>query len=118
MLRDFCSTTDAGIQWRTESKDRAGGSTWWRTTAAVQVRSAPESDRSHRHDVLYEFVVPELKALSGFLRGEWMNDGEGIGPCLVVFVTEESATSALTSMTHPGGPAVLSKAVYEIEVEA
>jgi hypothetical protein len=44
-------------------------------TAMIQVRINPESDREHRHSILNEFVVPEIRGLPGFQTGMWMNDG-------------------------------------------
>lgn len=86
--------------------------------AVVQVRIEPDSDLLHRHEVLQAFVVPEIKAHPGYLRGQWMNDREGTGLCIAVFDTEANARSGLEVLVRPGGPEVLSQRVYEIEVEA
>jgi len=86
--------------------------------AVVQVRIEPDSDPSHRHEVLQAFVVPEIKAHPGYLRGQWMNDREGTGLCLVVFDTEANARAGLEVLVRPGGPEILGQRVYEIEVEA
>jgi hypothetical protein len=52
--------------------------------AVVEVSIEPTSDAAHRHGILEEFVVPEVRALPGFVRGVWMNDGRGTGTCVVV----------------------------------
>ncbi len=85
--------------------------------AVIQVRIDPDSDREHRHSILNEFVAPEVRALPGFQRGMWMNDGSGTGTCIVVFDTEEHAVSAIVSLTPGGGPQVLSSSIQEVEVE-
>jgi hypothetical protein len=83
----------------------------------IQVAIEPDSDRSHRHSILNDFVIPEAKTLPGFQKGTWMNNGAGIGTCLLVFKTEADARSALAPMTAEGGPPILNVGVYEIEVE-
>jgi hypothetical protein len=85
--------------------------------AVIQVRIEPDSDVGHRHGILHEFVVPQAKALAGFQRGEWMNDGNGTGLCIVVFDTKEHAKAALAPLMPATGPAVISSAVHEVEVE-
>lgn len=85
---------------------------------AIQVRIEPASDVAHRHGVLHEYVVPEAKALPGFQRGEWLNDGSGTGLCIVMFDTAKQARAALEPLMPEGGPAVISSAVYQVEVEA
>jgi len=84
----------------------------------VQVRIAPDSDASHRHAVLSDALVPEAKALPGFVKALWLNDGVGTGTCVVVFDTEEDALSAVGALTPEGGPAVLGVAVCAVEAEA
>jgi hypothetical protein len=84
----------------------------------VQVKLDPKSDVDHRHAILNDFVIPQAKALHGFQRGMWMNDGLGTGACLVVFDTEENARSAVGPLTAPGGPEVITCGVYEVEIEA
>jgi hypothetical protein len=54
----------------------------------IQVKIDPDSDREHRHSILNDFVLPEAKALPGFEKGIWMNDGAGTGTCVVVFDSE------------------------------
>ncbi len=83
----------------------------------IQVEIDPNSDIAHRHAILSEFVIPEAKALPGFQKGTWMNDGVGTGTCVVVFDTEDNAKSAVTPLTPAGGPAVIVSGVQEVEVE-
>ena len=47
-----------------------------------------------------------------------MNDGVGTGMCMVVFDTEDDAKAAVTALTPPGGPAVISSGIYNVEIEA
>lgn len=82
----------------------------------IQVKVDTNSNREHRHSILNDFVVPEAKALPGFEQGTWMNDGAGIGTCVVVFDTEEHATAAIISLTRPGGPPIISSGVHEVEI--
>jgi hypothetical protein len=82
----------------------------------MQVKIDPDSDREHRHSILNEFVVPEVKALPGFEHGIWMNDGAGTGTCVVVFDTEDQAAAAIVSLTRPGGPPIISSGVHEVEI--
>jgi hypothetical protein len=84
----------------------------------IQVEIDPNSDIAHRHAILNNYVIPEAQALPGFRKGMWMNDGVGTGTCVVMFDTEDNAKSALTPLTPPVGPAVLSSGVYEVEIEA
>jgi hypothetical protein len=84
----------------------------------VRVRIEPGSDIEHRHAILNEFVIPEVRALPGFRKGSWLNDGAGAGTCIVVFDSEENAKAAMGSLTPAGGPAVLSVGVSVVEIEA
>lgn len=83
----------------------------------IQVKLDPDSDIEHRHSILNDFVIPEAKALPGFQKGTWMNDGAGTGTCVVVFDTEANAKSAVTPLTPAGGPTVINSGVHEVEVE-
>jgi hypothetical protein len=83
----------------------------------IQVKVEPNSDIEHRHSILNEFVIPAAKALPGFRKGTWMNNGAGTGSCVLVFDSEENARSAIAPMTREGGPQVLDVEVYEIEIE-
>jgi len=83
----------------------------------IQVKLDPDSDVEHRHSILNEFVIPAAKALPGFQKGMWMNDGAGTGTCVVVFETEDHAQSALAPLTPGGGPPLVSRGVYEVEIE-
>lgn len=84
--------------------------------AMIKVGIDPDSDRAHRHSILNNFVVSEVSALPGFQKGMWMNDGSGIGTCIVVFDTEEHAMGAIVSLPG-GGPQVLSSSIQEVEVQ-
>jgi hypothetical protein len=86
--------------------------------AVVQVAIDPDSDVAHRHGILDEFVIPEVRALPGFTRGVWLNDGDGTGTCVVVFGTEEEARAGLALLSRPGGPPVTGSGVHEVEAEA
>jgi hypothetical protein len=83
----------------------------------IQVKVDPDSDVEHRHSILNTYVIPEAKALPGFQKGTWMNDGAGRGTCVVVFDSQLNARSAVAPMTRDGGPQVLDVGVYEIEIE-
>jgi hypothetical protein len=83
----------------------------------VQVEVDPNSDIEHRHAVLNDFVIPEVKALPGFQKGMWMNDEVGIGTCVVVFDSEDHARSAVTALTPVGGPPVITSTVCEVEID-
>jgi hypothetical protein len=82
----------------------------------IQVKLDPDSDREHRHSILNEFVVPEAKGLPGFEQGIWMSDGAGTGTCVVVFDNEDHATAAIVPLTRPGGPAIISSGIHEVEI--
>jgi hypothetical protein len=86
-------------------------------TVLIQVKVDLNSDIQHRHAILNDFVVPEVKALPGFQKGTWMNDGVGTGTCVVVFDSEDNAKSAVAALTPVGGPPVISSAVCEVEIE-
>ena len=84
----------------------------------VQVRIAPDSDIEHRRGVLNDFVIPQVRTLPGFRNATWMNDGAGVGTCIVVFDSEENARAAVAPLTPPSGPAVISAGVHAVELEA
>ena len=83
----------------------------------VQVRIEPGSDIGHRHAVLNDFVIPQVKELPGFQKGTWLNDGSGTGTCVVMFDTEGNARAAVEPLTPANGPAVVSAGVYAVEIE-
>ena len=85
--------------------------------AVIRVKIYPDSDREHRQSILNDFVIPEARALAGFEKGLWMNDGGGTGTCIVVFDTEEHAMAAIGPLTPAGGPPVIGSGVHEIEVQ-
>jgi hypothetical protein len=74
------------------------------------LRRGPSSRR-------YDFVIPEAKALPGFEKGTWMNDGDRTGTCVVMFDSEDNAKSAVTALTPVGDPPVISSAICEVEIE-
>jgi hypothetical protein len=84
----------------------------------IQVNIDPDSGREHRHSILNDFVLPEARALPGFEKGIWMNDGAGTGTCVVIFDTELHAKDAIDPLTPDGGPPIIACAVHEVEVEA
>jgi hypothetical protein len=83
----------------------------------IQVKIDPDSDREHRHSILNDFVIPEARALPGFEKGMWLNDGSGTGTCVVVFDTEEHAMAAIVPLMPAGGPPVIGSDVHEVEVQ-
>jgi hypothetical protein len=84
----------------------------------IQVEIDPDSDWEHRRSILNEFILPEARALPGFEKGIWMNDGAGIGTCVVVFDTEQHAKTAIDPLTPDGSPPIIACGVHEVEVEA
>jgi hypothetical protein len=86
-------------------------------TVLIQVKLDLNSDIKHRHAILNDFVIPQVKALPGFQKGTWMNDGVGTGTCVVVFDSEDNAKSAVTAPTPVGGPPIISCAVCEMEID-
>jgi hypothetical protein len=86
-------------------------------TVLIQVELDLNSDFRHRQAILNNYVIPEVKALPGFQKGTWMNDGVGTGTCVVVFDSEDNAKSAVTALTPVGGPPVISSAVCQVEID-
>jgi hypothetical protein len=68
--------------------------------------------------ILKEFVIPEAKRLPGFQKGMWLNDGAGIGICVVQFDTKEYAVAALDVLAPANGPEIIGSATCEVEIEA
>ena len=68
--------------------------------------------------MLNDVVVPQAKSHEGFQRGMWMHNGaNGMG--VIVFDTAEHAGAAQSALKPPpGGPALVSSVVFEIDVEA
>ena len=83
----------------------------------IQVKVDPDSGVEHRHSILNTYVIPEAKALRGFQKGMWMNDGAGTGTCVLVFDSELNAQSAVVPMTQDGGPKVIEVGVHAVEIE-
>jgi hypothetical protein len=68
--------------------------------------------------MLNDVVVPQVKSHVGFQRGMWMHNG-GDGMAVIVFDTGEHAGAAQDSLKPPpGGPALVSSVVFEIDVDA
>jgi hypothetical protein len=86
--------------------------------ALVQVEVDPGSDVAHRHSILSEFIVPQLRELPGFASARWLNDGNGVGTCVVQFESREQAERSLEVITPRNGPRVLKAAICEVELEA
>jgi hypothetical protein len=84
----------------------------------VRVSLDPNSDTTHRHAILNEIVIPDIRALPGFEKATWMNNGAGTGTSIVVFSTEAHARAAIPALTPAVGPVVLECEVHEIEIEA
>jgi hypothetical protein len=85
--------------------------------AVVQITLESGSDRTHRHRVLEEFVLPELRTLPGYRRSLWLTDGEHTGTCVVVFDTAVQARAGLEVLTREGGPPTESAGIHEVEAE-
>ena len=84
----------------------------------LQVRLPDGADPEEGLRMLREQVVPQAKAQPGFTRGTWMRDG-ATGMGVIVFDTSEHAEAAKEFLgPPPGGPQLLSSAVYEIGAEA
>ncbi len=84
----------------------------------VEVKIDPASDIEHRHSILKEFVIPEAKRLPGLQKGMWLNDGAGVGTCVVQFDTKEHAVAALDVLAPANGPEIIGSATCEVEIEA
>jgi hypothetical protein len=72
--------------------------------------------------MLHETVVPQVKAMDGFVRGVWLRSTDGtMGRGVVLFETEEQARAAADSAPRPpaGGPVDFQGAeVVEVVAEA
>ena len=86
--------------------------------AFVQVEIDPDSDLGHRQSVLTQFVLSDLEELPGFRSAVWLNDGEGVGTCIVRFETEEQALRSLALLAPVNGPKVIRAAACAVELEA
>jgi hypothetical protein len=85
--------------------------------AVVHVAIEPEADSAHRHGILDEFVVPELRALPGYLKSLWLYDQVNIATCIVVFDEAEAAQAGLEVLTREGGPPTLAAGIHQVEAE-
>lgn len=88
-----------------------------RHAVVVRQKLDPNADVVHRHAILNDVVIPDVKKLAGFQKGKWMNDGAGTGLFIILFDTGENARAALPALTPPSGPEVISSEVYEVEIE-
>jgi hypothetical protein len=77
----------------------------------IQVKIDPDSDVAHRHAILNDYVIPNVKVLPGFRSASWMNNGVGTGMCIVVFDTESCAKAAVTPLTPQDSPDVISSGI-------
>jgi hypothetical protein len=85
----------------------------------IQVKFAEDGDREEGLRMLNERVVPNAKSQPGFQRGSWLWDNGTNGMGVVVFDTEDNATAAQENLKlPPGGPQLVSLAVYEVSAEA
>ena len=85
--------------------------------AVVEIVIEPDSDPAHRHGVLNEFVLPELRALPGYVKSLWLHDGGGAGTCIVVFEEAAQARAGLDVLTRDGGPSAVRAGIHEVELE-
>ncbi len=85
--------------------------------AVVEIAIESGADPAHRHGVLNEYVLPELRDLPGYRESLWLNDGGGVGTCIVVFDAPEHARAGLEVLTRDGGPKAVKAAIHEVEIE-
>jgi len=85
--------------------------------AVVEIVIEPGSDPVHRHGVLNEFVLPELRALPGYVKSLWLDDGGGAATCIVVFEEAAQARAGLDVLTRDGGPRAVRAGIHEVELE-
>ena len=85
--------------------------------AFVQVEIDPASDIEHRHSILNEFILPELRKLPGFKTALWLNDGHGVGTCIAQFDTNEQATRSLDVLSPSNGPRVVHSGICAVELD-
>jgi hypothetical protein len=86
--------------------------------AVVEVTIDAASGAAHRCAILQSLVIPEVKALPGFVRGTWLDDGEGTATCIAVFEHEAQARDGLLLLTSSPGPPVLRAGVQVVDAEA
>jgi hypothetical protein len=85
--------------------------------AVVEIVVEPGSDPAHRHGVLNEFVLPELRALPGYVKSLWLENGGGAGMCIVVFEEASQARAGLDVLTRDGGPPTIRAGIHEVGLE-
>ena len=82
----------------------------------MQVKLVGNPDEGMK--MLDEIVVPLAKAQPGFERGMWMHSEAMTGTGVIVFDTEEHASSAVEALQPPpGGPTVINCDVFTIARE-
>jgi hypothetical protein len=87
--------------------------------AVVSVRVDPAADAAHRLDILRQFVLPALEALSGFRRVSFMTHAvAGTGISVAEFETEEQARHGVGVLAPDNGPEVLETHVCAVELHA
>jgi hypothetical protein len=86
--------------------------------AFVQVEVDPASDSRHRHSVLHQSILPELRELPGFKAAMWLNNRQGVGTCIAQFATEEQAVASLQILSPSNGPRVLHSGTCVVELES
>jgi hypothetical protein len=85
--------------------------------AMARVRIGSDADAGHRQAVLRDLVLPEVRALPGFMGGTWMDDGQGTATCVLVFEDEAGARSGLEVVTRAGGPPVLEAGIHAVDLD-
>jgi hypothetical protein len=85
--------------------------------AVVEIVVEPGSDPAHRHGVLSELVIPELRDLTGYLKSLWLNDHRGTATCVVVFDDVAHARAGLEVLSRSGGPPTVRSGIHVVEVE-
>jgi hypothetical protein len=85
----------------------------------MQVKLDQNGDPDEAEKLLNEVVVPLAKSQAGFQKGAWMHDGSGSGMSFIAFASAENAQAAKDVLKPPpGGPQLVSSAVYEVRAEA
>lgn len=85
----------------------------------MHVKMSEDTSLEDSERMLKELVIPHAKSQPGFMHGTWMHDGGHDGMGVVVFATAENAEQAKDTLKPPpGGPELISVAVWEIGAEA
>jgi hypothetical protein len=68
---------------------------------------------------LNEVVIPEVKAMPGFVAGYWLSPPTGVeGLSIVIFEDEQSARSAAENVRPPAPVKLISAEVREVAASA